>query len=376
MFFPRVLHIIQRLSGGGAERQLLALLPQLQNVGIAASVLTIYPCGLDPDVRAALPFPVIEVARKNRADVAAFARLVGAIRRLKPDIVHTHTHSGKYWGRLAALMAGVKTIIHTEHSPCDVRRSALERLIDPWLHRISAKVITFLPEEARVLARTDRIPSEKITVVPNGLPKRARPSPQERYSARKDLELAPDDFAVFLIGRLEFEKNQELALQAIASLDAQVRAHIRLYIAGSGSREEEFRALVRALNIGSNVRFLGVRNDIEYLLHAADLAALTSRFEGMPMVFIEAMFACVPIVSTPWRGSETMLGNGRFGFITPGWDPQDLAREIARAYRNAGARASMAARAYEHACDTYDIANVAQAHRRLYLETCHKGHGR
>lgn len=94
------------------------------------------------------------------------------------------------------------------------------------------------------------------------------------------------------------------------------------------------------------------------------------------MVFIEAMFAGVPILSTPWHGSESMLGNGRYGFITPGWDVCDVASEIARAYRNTGARASMASRAYEHACERYDIANIAQAYRQLYVEICNKERAR
>lgn len=369
----RVLHIIQCLNSGGAERHVLALLPHLQTAGMSASVLTIYPSGLPADVRAALPFPVIDISRGGRGDFTAFARLVRALRRLKPDIVHTHTHSGKYWGRLAALVAGVKTIVHTEHSPCDPRRSVFERLVNPVLARITSAVVTFLPEQGRVLAHTDHIPHEKISIIPNGLCQRPEPTAAQRRFARQALALDPNDFAVFVVGRLEFPKNQELAIAAVAALDPEVRDRVRLLIAGDGSRDTHLRDLVRDLNVPQSVRFLGHRSDIESLIPAGDLAALTSLYEGMPIAFIEAMLAHVPVLSTPWPGAASMLGNGRFGFITPGWEPGQVATEIARAYRNAGTRTAMAVRAYAHACEEYDIGRVAQAHCRLYLQAHDKG---
>ena len=128
----RVVHILPSVRGYGAERLIVELLKHLSSPVIDASLLTIY----SPPPGERLPFSISHAGRKHRKDRLFLWRLVREIRRLKPDIVHTHTHVGKYWGRVAALLAGATRIVHTEHNPCDFRpRSPLERLAEDLFAR-------------------------------------------------------------------------------------------------------------------------------------------------------------------------------------------------------------------------------------------------
>lgn len=363
----RVLHILPSAHGYGAERQVVELLAGMRADDIASALLTIYHTDLTNID--ALPFAMLSADRNGRTDKLFFPRLVREIRSFRPHIVHTHTHVGKYWGRAAAIVAGVPHIVHTEHNPCDPRRTRFERWADALLNPKTERVVTFFGEQATFLSSTDGWPREKFALIPNGL---AFPiaSDGTRAEARKALQLPNDRFAIFLIGRMEYQKNHALALEALAQMRPEVRARVLLCFAGSGEQESALRKQSHELDVDESVRFLGYRQDLRELLPGADLVLMTSRFEGMPLALIEAMSSSIPVLTTPWTGSRTMLGDGRYGFITRSFEPQDVARSVERAIEHPAARASVARNAYQFVQDSYGIGRMIAAHIDLYRDLC------
>lgn len=358
----RVLHILPSIRGYGAERQIIELLPLLQAPELTTGLLTIYEP--DPEERARLGFPVLSAGRRSRRDYFFLPRLVTAIRQFAPDVVHTHTHVGKYWGRVAAILAGVKAIVHTEHNPCDPRRNAFERIADRLLHRATSCTVTFFSEQRLFLAQYERAPIEKITVIPNGI--NMPDSPLNRDQARAALGAGANEFAIVVVGRMEFQKNHRLALETLAALHEETRRGVVLHFLGTGVEEPFLRGRARSLDIESHVRFHGFRNDVRTVLQGADLLLMTSWFEGMPLTLVEAMIAGVPIVTTPWTGARSMLGDGLYGFMATGWEAETVASELERAVALPGARAAIAARAREYVRRQYGLDRMAVAHRNLY----------
>ncbi len=358
----RILHVIPTVEGYGAEHVIVELLKYLPSDEIHAALLTIYR---PPDLP--FPFEILTAGRKNRQDRFFFGRLVRQIRRFKPDIVHTHTRGGRYWGRSAAVLAGVPMIVHTEHNPCDTRKKPLERLGDFVLHRVTTRFVTFFREQAAFWAKNEGIPNEKLAVIPNGLP-----LPEGRNAdatdTRRALGLKPEQFAIMVIARLHAQKNQTLVLRALAEIQEGLRDRLMVFFVGSGEDEVLLRGLSRALSLDGHVRFLGYRNDVDALLNAADLLLMTSWFEGMPLALIEAMIAGVPIVTTPWVGATNMLGDGRFGFLTANYEAKQVASQIERALARPATRHDVAMRAQQHAYECYGISQMADAHRRLYRQ--------
>ena len=364
----RVLHVIQSLKGYGAERQIATLLPLLRNAGVETAALAIYASGLDVKECAALGCPVIELGRRTRRDYSFPLRLVREIKRFGPDVVHTHMHVGKYWGRMAAMAAGVPILVHTEHNPCDVRRSPLERLIDPALSGRTACVVTFLQEQREVLAGVDGLAPGRVAIIPNGIDPGPPVTDEQRAEGRRLLGVRGGEYAMLLIGRLEYQKNQALALRAIADLPPALRERTKLALLGAGHEGEALQALTRELGLEPHVTFHGYRSDVAKLLPGADLVLMTSRFEGMPLTLIEAMLAGVPIVTTPWVGARSMLGNGAYGVVTTDTEPQSVASAIAWIMGDAARRSAIAGRAREWAVQEYDIRRMAGAYRDLYVK--------
>lgn len=362
----RALHILPSVSGYGAERIIVELLKHLSTPAIDVALLTIY----EPPADTALPFRVITAGRKGRRDRFFIWRMVREIRRYKPDIVHTHTHVGKYWGRVAALLAGVTNIVHTEHNPCDFRRTPFERAADWLLHRATARVVTFFREQGTALMDFESLPAHKLVIIPNGLTLSGAGT--DRAAARRKLGIEHNHFAIMTIGRMEYQKNHILALRAFAELPEQTRRRTLLFFVGSGEQEVVLLGVAHALDIADRVRFLGYRTDVPAIVAGADLVLMTSWFEGMPIALLEAMTAGVPVLSTPWMGARDMLADGRFGMIAPSFEPARVAAEIQRAMTHPTLRRELAERAQRHVTDTYDMGRMVDRHREVYLELCGK----
>ncbi len=361
----RVLHILPSVHGYGAERLVVELLKHLAPQGLEVALLTIY----EPPVPSGngLPFRHLTAGRRNRRDRTFLWKVVREIRRFRPHIVHTHTHVGKYWGRIAAVCAGVPCIVHTEHNPCDSRRSSVETIVDRLLQPATSRFITFFQEQSQHLGSFEHIPSSKLVVIPNGLAPPDK-SADDRQQVRERLGIRPDQFAIIVVGRMEYQKNHELALYALAELEPEVKAKTLLLFAGAGKNELALRKLVAVLRLDDCVRFLGYRSDVPQLLPGVDLLLMTSRFEGMPLALVEAMLAEVPVASTPWLGARDMLGDGRFGFIADGFTGADVAVQIQFAARHPELCKAVASRASDHARKAYDIDRMADSHRRLYAQ--------
>ncbi len=362
----RVLHILPSIRGYGAERLIVDLLGHLSSPDIDAALLTIY----EPpaDLRQKLPFRLIHAGRRDRRDRAFIWQMARQIRRFKPDIVHTHTHVGKYWGRFAALLAGARCIVHTEHNPCDVRRTRLERAADWLLHRMTARVVTFFSDQVAALSRQEHLPPGKMLAIQNGVT--LVDGHEDRALARERLMVGDDEFAIVLVGRMEYQKNHALALRAFSALGTATRERSVLLFVGAGENESMLRDFAKALGIARRVCFLGYRTDVASILPGADVLLMSSWFEGMPLALIEAMLAKVPIVTTPWLGASDMLAGGRFGLIADGFEPEHLAAQIERAHKNPDLRRALADCAERHAREAYDIKRTADAHRTMYLRLC------
>lgn len=334
---------------------------------IVAGLLTIYHS--DVPEGAALPFTMLSARRDENGRAFVLPRLVHEIRSFRPHIVHTHTNPGKYWGCIAAVLAGVPHIVHTEHDPCDPRRNHFQRVANAISHSMTERVVTFFGEQATVLFTTGGWPREKLTLIPGGVAFSAAHE-GTRENARAALGLPADRFTMFLAGRMGYQKNHVLALNAFAQMRPEIRSRTLLCFAGSGEQESSLRAQSRELEVAEHVRFLGYRHDLRELLPAADMVLMTSWFEGMPRTLLEAMSLSVPVLTTPWTGSRTMLGDGRYGFIARSFDPKDVACSVERAIAHPAARKTVARNAYQFVQESYGIGRAIAAHIELYRNLC------
>jgi glycosyltransferase involved in cell wall biosynthesis len=182
-----------------------------------------------------------------------------------------------------------------------------------------------------------------------------------RAEARSALGLPADGALLVAVGNLYPVKDHATLLRAAARLDGA-----RVAIAGRGGEEANLRRLAEELGLAPRLHLLGVRDDVERVLAAADVFVQCSRSEGLPLSLLEAMAASRPVVVTRVGGMPDAVLDGEAGCVVPPGDPAALAAAIAQllADRDRAAALGRAARARAEA--EFSVEAMLERYRALY----------
>lgn len=244
------------------------------------------------------------------------------LRKIKPYAIHAH-HFGVLLTVLpAALAAGCRNVVYTEHSSYLLSRRRRLRLAVRVLARFVRKMTCVSSTLAEYSKNELRVPAHKLVAVYNGIDiERFRPGPRRQRSSGR--------LVIGAVGRLVEEKDYDNLLRSLALLrDRGVAFAAR--IVGEGPLYQQLRALSQSLDLDACVTFCGRRGDVAELLRELDVYVLSSRHEGMPLAVLEAMATGVPVVCTAAGAITEVLADGRNGLIVPTGDPAALANALAR----------------------------------------------
>jgi len=271
---------------------------------------------------AGIPVASIDM-RRGRPDPRPLLRLAGILRLWRPAILHSHMVHANLVGRVARLLYWMPVQVSTAHNVREGGR-ALDlayRFTDPLCTlttNVSAAAVS------RYI-RTAAVPASKIRCVPNGIDTHSfRPDRAARARLRAELGFEEGHLIWLAAGRLVEAKDHASLLEVFAVV---YRAYpiARLLVAGSGPLEAAIRARATALGLAGTVVFLGVRDDVAALMQAADAYVLSSRWEGLPTVLLEAAGCGLPIVATDVGGNREIVQDGGNGWLVPPARPDLLA---------------------------------------------------
>ena len=305
-------------------------------------------------------------------DLAALARMVQLVRRLRPDVVHTHMAKAGTVGRLAARVCGVPLIVHTYHghvfhgyfSPMKTRVfQTIERSLGFATHRI---IVVGEGQRAEI-ANYGIAPLRKLEAIRLGLELGGFLNAESmRGGLRRELRIGDDVPLVGIVARLVPIKAHEVFFQAsVLLLRDEPRA--RFVVVGDGERRAELAALADSLGIGQAVTFLGWRRDMANVYADLDVVALTSLNEGSPVALIEALAAARPIVSTAVGGVPEVVIDGTTGLTVPPSDPSAFAEAVLKLLRDRELGAQLGAAGRRHVYPRYDSSRLVDDVGNLYL---------
>jgi len=293
------------------------------------------------------------------AQLRAFRALLALFRRERPDLVHAHMPISGFLARLAARVAGVPRVAYTCHG-------FLFNQPGPWLRRAAAFAmewiggrltdiyLTVSTEEAADARRFGVSP--RATAAGNGRdPAIFRPDPAARTRIRAELGASEERVVILAVSRLVRHKGYPELLAAMRDVDAD------LWVVGerlASDHGEDLEPAFATAGLGCRLRRLGYREDIPALMAAADIFALPSHFEGLPMSVIEAMLCGLPVVATDINGPREQVVDGETGLLVPPMRAEPLAVALRRLAGDAGLRASMGQAGRVRALGLYDEAVV------------------
>jgi glycosyltransferase involved in cell wall biosynthesis len=221
----------------------------------------------------------------------------------------------------------------------------------------------------QALIANEGLPARRVEVLYNGIDVDAFAAAPDRAAARRELGVGLDDFVLLQVARLDYLKDHATAVRTLARVVKQV-PRARLVLVGDGPERPGIENLIRELNVGDAVRFLGLRKDVDRLLHGADLFLLTSVSEGIPLTVIEAMAAGLPVVATDVGGLREVVADGLTGLLAPAKGDAGLAACVARLAGDAELRRAMGAAGRARAKDHFDEPRMAAEYGRIYRELC------
>ncbi|MGH7121950.1 MAG: glycosyltransferase family 4 protein [Acetobacteraceae bacterium] len=292
--------------------------------------------------------------------VASFRSLLQLFRREKPDLVHAHMPISGFLARAAAHRAGVPRIAYTCHGflfrpparlPVRAATLAME-----WLGgRLTDVYLTVSVADA-ALARRLGI-ARRAEVVGNGRDGTMfQPDAAARARIRAEVGTSAERVVVLIVSRLVRAKGYPELIEAMQALP-----HAELWVVGErlpSDRGVDLAPLLCNSGLGPRLKMFGYREDVAAILAAADIFALPSHFEGLPMVLIEAMLAGLPVVASDIPGSRELVRAGTSGLLVPRGDSAALAVALAELASDRARRAAMGKAGRERALACYDEATV------------------
>ena len=352
----RIMLAVSTMTAGGAERVAATLVNHWSAIGHKVALITVASSAIDfyaLDQRVTRIALDLSRSTKNWRDfvIVNFKRarkLRSAIHDFQPEVILSFLDTMNVRMLLASIGTGIPVIVE-EH--IDPRQQSLDRIVR-FLRRVLYKraraVVVLTPGIARWASSFVR--SEAIHVIPNPI--------SQQFCTSGKLEAERDGHRAIAIGRLEAQKGFDMLLRAFAQT-AQEHPGWILMIIGDGSERDQLRALAGALQIGDRVVWERAVKDPERELRRSDLFVLSSRYEGFPMVLLEAMACGLPVVSFDCpSGPREIIHDGEDGLLVPPNEIDALAEAMSRLMNRKDERRRLGERA---ACivERFSLAKVA-----------------
>lgn len=377
---PLIIHVIHSLQGGGTERVLLRLLQRFDHGKFRHAVITLRQAG---ELASQLPDDVACIALESRGRRPLNGlRLAVVLRQLRPAIVHARNTGTWADATAACLLHRNSRLLLGFHGLEDgIEFTVRNRLVSRTARLTGAEFSSVSHHGARLL-ETAGVPSERITVIPNGVPP-FDGVPANRSRIREELGLSPWIRVFGSVGSLKPVKGHETLFRAFARL-ANSDPGCRLLVVGDGPLRGALEQLANQLGVIDSVIFAGNCSNVPDLLEAMDAYVCASRSEEMSNALMEAMAAGLPVISTDVGDHSLLLREGLDGWLVPPENPEALMaamRRISitdRAKMGRSASLQAANFSFERTVVAYEtiywrlMSNVKQSQPHMFVSQCQK----
>ncbi|MDV3955456.1 MULTISPECIES: glycosyltransferase [Elizabethkingia] len=301
----KVLQIIDGLITGGAERLIVETVPLMKERGVIIDVLL-----LNGNIT---PF-YNELAETRSCNIYSLGKsyynpfyifkIIPFLKRY--DVVHVHLFPAQYFTVLAKVLSFSKTkLVFTEHNTENTRLNNPKfKWIEKWIYKYYKKIICITPEVKNNLKEKLTLEDEKLVVIQNGV--NINNIEVSLIADRNEFGLSGSDKLLIMVAGFRMQKDQDTVIKTLKELPQEYK----LLLVGDGERRKDLVNLINQLNLKERVLLLGNRSDVYSLLKMADIAILSSHWEGFGLAAVEAMACGIPVIASNVEGLAQVVDNG------------------------------------------------------------------
>lgn len=356
----RILQVIDCLSVGGAEKLLVEIVPLLIERSYTVDVLllngtrTTFYNELEK-----LGITNIYCLGSSYYHPKYIFKIIPYLRRY--DLVHVHLFPAQYFVVLAKMLSPSKVkLIFTEHSTGNRRlNNPRLRFAERFIARHYSQIICITEQVKNVLMEKLGIDASKLLVIENGVNLK-KIQDAVKYD-KINFGYQPNDVLLIMVAAFRHEKDQDTVIKSLQKLPD----NFKLILVGEGARKEYVTDLVGSLHLNKRVSFLGVRQDVYSLLKMADLAVLSSHWEGFGLAAVEAMAAGIPVMGSDVAGLAEVIGNPDLLFEKG--NETELAKKIEELITDETQYSEMQKYVLERS-KNYDMEMMVSSYDNLYKE--------
>lgn len=360
----KVMHVITDMKIGGAGKWLLNLLHNYDRDKLDI-VVAIPEGSMLKDEIGMLGVRTVEI--KGIGDKSLDMNSINAFRRLfkleKPQIVHTHASLS---ARVAAKLAGVKSIIFTKHC-IDSPKTGIKKLVSASINKKLSSRIMAVSEAVKQNLLDAGIPDKMITVIYGGVDPIDKLSPREIEEIKKSYGIDGKELVFGMAARLSEVKGHKYLIEAAENV-LNKRNDIKFVIAGAGPMEPQLKQLVEDKGLKQNFVFTGFIRDIGRIYNIFDVNMVCSVSEALCLQLIEGMSIGKPMIGTNVGGVPEVIQHGETGLLVQPRNPEELAQAILALAENADLRKAMGQKAARVMEEKFSASVMAKKISMLYGE--------
>ncbi|MFC6204959.1 glycosyltransferase [Psychrobacter urativorans] len=323
----KILYVITGLAQGGAERVVCDMADNIFEKNNEVKIVYLTGDILTRPINKEIELIDLNLNGPNDL-LKAYLNLSRIIRNYKPDVVHSHMVHANLLARLIRMITPIDKLISTAHNSNEGGRARM--LLYRLTHKLADVTTNVSNTAVESFKIKNAVPKDGMITVYNGVNfNKFNYNSKARQYLLHELNISEKHKIILSVGRFNKQKNYFNLLKSIKYLREYSSIPFTLLIAGDGELRNKIEETITELELDASVILLGRRNDIPKLMSACDVFVLSSDYEGLPTVLIEALACQANVVSTDVSGAREIIEN--YGEIVPIKDAKNLALAIEKA---------------------------------------------
>jgi len=379
-----ILHLIESLNMGGAQKIICQLASAVSEDGYNHSICSLLQSGPYEKIIRDEGIDLTVLHLKRRSIILfplfvydlfrLFKRLSNIVKKKQIDVLHAHLPDSSLIAIVIGWLTGTPVVltVHNNFSLPSKRnapfRDAVRTFVTNAVFKRADYIITVGNDIRDSLIN---VLGDKVTIktVYNGIdyPRYSSSDGLDSLRFRQSLSVSSDAQLISMVGRLEKQKGHVYLIAAAAQLKEKYPDVVFLLV-GEGGLREQLVAQAQYYKIEDNIRFLGNRDDVPAILRVSDLFVLSSIYEGIPLVILEAMAAGLPVVATNIAGSRELIESGVDGVLAESEDPEAIAQAIDSMLSDVGRSREMSVRAQIKVKERFTLQKMVSGTEDVYQE--------